>query len=72
MDPKMQRNHQKYQRGCIGGGGGVLRVPLSRGKSLKSWCVENTALLRVGHSYKAGKLLIAGGRQVDERPVDRA
>ena len=40
------------------------------GESLESWYVENTVLLRVGQSYKAGKLLIVGGRQVDERPVD--
>ena len=60
MDPK------------LGGGGGALRVPSRRGmKSLESWCVENTVLLRAGQRYKAGKLLIAGERQVDERHVDR-
>ena len=71
MDPKMQRNHQKDQRGFIGYEGGALRVPPRRGWSLESWCVENTALLRAGQSYKADKLPIAGGRQVDEHPVNR-
>ena len=71
MDPKIQRNHQKDQRGYIGGEGGALRVPSRRGKSLKSWCVENTALLQAWQSYKAGKLLIASGRHVDECPVVR-
>ena len=56
----------------MGGAGGALRVPSSPSKSLESWCIENTVLLRAGQSYKAGKLQFAGGRYADERPVDRA
>ena len=67
-DQIMQRNRQQDQRGCMGGGGGAPRAPSNRGKSLESWCVENTVLLRAGKSYKAGKLLIAGERPADELP----
>jgi hypothetical protein len=67
-DQIMQRNRQQDQRGCMGGGGGAARAPSNRGKSLESWCVENTVLLRAGWSYKTGKLLIAGERPVDELP----
>ena len=67
-DQIMQRNCQQDQRGCMGGGGGAPRAPSNRGKSLESWCVENTVLLRAGKSYKADKLLIAGERPADELP----
>jgi hypothetical protein len=50
----------------MGGGGGVPRVPSSRGESLESWCVENTVPLRAWQSYKAGKLQFALGRHADE------
>jgi hypothetical protein len=52
----------------MGGEGGAPRAPSNRGKSLESWCVENTVLLRAAKSYKAGKLLIAGERPADELP----
>jgi hypothetical protein len=66
--PKRPNNRQQDQKGCMGGGGGAPRAPSNRGKSLESWCVENTVLLRAGRSYKTGKLLIAGKRPVDELP----
>ena len=69
---KIQHNRRKDQRGGMGCGGEAPRVPSSRGKSLESWCVGNAIPLRARQSYKAGKLLIAGGSWVDERPVDRA
>jgi hypothetical protein len=65
----MQRNREEDQRGCMSGGGGAPRAPSNRGKSLESWCVENTVLLRAGQSYKAGKLLIAGERRADMLPL---
>ena len=68
----MQRNRQKDQKCCMGGGGGVPRVPSSRGKSLELWCAENTVPLKAWQSYKDGKLQFAEGRQVDEQPFGRA
>ena len=67
-DQIMQRNRQQDQKGCMSGRGGAPRAPSNRGKSLESWCVENTVLLRAGKSYKADKLLIAGERPADELP----
>jgi hypothetical protein len=52
----------------MGGGGGAPRAPSNRGKSLESWCIANTVILRAWLSYKADKLLIAEEHATDELP----